>query len=271
MTFVAVDLETTGLSPGFDRITEFGAARFRVRRDGTIVTGPTLEHLVNPGRRIPPPVARLTGITDEMVADAPPLDAVWADIEAFLGAGGPTVLLAHNARFDLSFLVAGAEQIGREWQGAPMACTVRVARRSLPDAPRYGLEPLVAWLGCCGDEAHHHRALADALHARNVFGRCVAARRPRTLDDLGVPPTRVPRTRELHVDVPDRLAPLMEHIEERRRLRMRYRGGSKGKIKRPVTPLSFYERDGILYLRAWCHLDDVAKSFRADRIREFSY
>lgn len=267
VSFVALDLETTGLAPGCDRIMEIGAARFGVRRCGTLVPGPRLETLVNPRRQIPVPVVRLTGITDAMVAHAPDLREAWPRLLAFLAEEGPTVLLAHSAHFDLSFLVAAAHELGVLWTGPPAVCTVEVARAALPDAPRYALAPLVEWLLANSHGAAFHRALADALHARNVFGGCVGRTGARTLRELGVSEALdLPRPSDFEVEVPQRLSSLERCILSQTAVSMVYRGGSKGRQERPVTPLAFYMREGVLYLRGWCHLDDVAKSFRCDRI-----
>lgn len=267
VSFVALDLETTGLAPGFDRITEVGAVRFRVAPDGRVTAGPRFERLVDPGRPIPLPIERLTGISDEMVAGAPLVRDVLPALLEFLAAESPTVVLAHNARFDLSFLVAAAHRSGDSWVGPPMVCTVDIARRSLPDAPRYGLGHLVEYLGCNGGGGAFHRGLADALHARNLFSRCVSHVGSASLRGLGVhAPVPIPDARDFEVEIPERLTPLEPCIEAQRRVEMTYRGGSKGRHLRPVTPLAFYMRGGVLYLRAWCHLDDVAKNFRCDRI-----
>jgi DNA polymerase-3 subunit epsilon len=269
VTFIAVDLETTGLAPGFDRIIEVGIARFRVRADGSVVAGPVLDQLVDPGKSIVPTVSKLTGISDADVAGAPSIDSLWPAIAAALRPDGPTVLLAHNAEFDLSFLLAAAALIDPTWVPPPAACTVRIARRSLPDAPRFALQSLVHWLNCGGDSPSHHRALADALHARNLFSRCIARSGARCLSDLGATaPVPTPELADLASLIPRSLAPLQDAIAAQRAVQIRYRGGSKGTQRRPVTPLGFYVRDGVLYLRAVCLVDDVAKSFRCDRIRD---
>jgi DNA polymerase III epsilon subunit-like protein len=269
LTFVAVDLETTGLAPGFDRIIEVGIARFRVRADGTLVAGSVLDQLVDPGKAILPAVSRLTGISNHDVVGAPPIAALWPAIVEALRPDGPTVLLAHNASFDVSFLLAAAALIDPTWAPPPAACTVRIARRALPEAPRYGLEVLVDWLGCGGDSPSHHRALADALHARNLFGRCVARSGAKSMADLGVTePVPAPPLADIASLIPPALLGIETAIAEQRTLHIRYRGGSKGTQRRPITPQGFYIRDGVLYLRAHCLVDDVAKSFRCDRIRD---
>ncbi|MCB9727723.1 MAG: WYL domain-containing protein [Deltaproteobacteria bacterium] len=269
ITFVAVDLETTGLAPGFDRIIEVGVARFRIRDDGAVVAGAVLDALVDPGKRILPTVSELTGISDADVAGAPPIASLWPQIVEATRAEGPTVLLAHNAAFDVSFLMAAAADLDPTWTPPPAACTVRIARRALPDAPRYALQTLIGWLGCGGDSPSHHRALADALHARNLFSRCVSRTGARSLAELGVTaPVPTPTLSEIAAMVPPKLLPVEQAIHTQTRVRIRYRGGSKGIQRRSITPLGFYVRDDVLYLRAWCHVDDVAKSFRCDRIRD---
>ena len=90
--------------------------------------------------------------------------------------------------------------------------------------------------------------------------------RPRRVNDLGVPPTPTPSPNELKAEIPAKLAPLLEASQSETPQWIVYRGGSKGRSKRRITPLGFYSRDGRTFLRAWCHLDEAAKSFRADRI-----
>jgi ATP-dependent DNA helicase DinG len=95
-SIIAFDLETTGLDPQTDTIIEIGAVRFNGRRvEGEFNT------LINPGRPIPPFITQLTGITDQMVREAPPIRAVLGELKEFLG---DSPILGHNVRFDLSFI-----------------------------------------------------------------------------------------------------------------------------------------------------------------------
>src|SRR5512134_3777992 len=95
-TFVALDLETTGLDPDRDTILEIGAVKFKGSRiEGEYAT------LVNPGRPIPPFVARLTGINDAMVANAPPIRQALPALREFVG---DAIIVGHNIKFDLAFL-----------------------------------------------------------------------------------------------------------------------------------------------------------------------
>ena len=269
--FVALDLETTGLVPGFDAITEIGAARFSLKKDGTVIPGEVFEELVNPEREISTKVAQLTGIDDAMVKGARPLGEVLPDFMRFIEESGPSVLIAHNARFDVGFLNAGLVRLGIEEKLPPAACTVRMAKRALPGAPRYGLIALMEWLSDHDEdrgESVHHRALPDALHARNLFAHCVRRVGAERLRDLGVQAAIVSeRVTSDPVEIPEHMVPLETAIDQGLPVDLNYRGGSKGRRRRPVKPLALFMQDATLYLRATCLVDQQDKSFRADRIR----
>ncbi|WP_051026811.1 DEDD exonuclease domain-containing protein [Nocardia higoensis] len=166
-TFVVVDLETTGTSPEGDAITEIGAVKVR----GGEVLG-EFATLVDPGRAIPPEVVRITGITTALVCAAPRIEAV---LPAFLEFAAGAVLVAHNARFDTAFLRAAAARSELPWPGAPVLCTVKLARRVLgrDEAPSVRLSALAHLLGASTRPTHRAlddaRATVDVLHA--LIGR----------------------------------------------------------------------------------------------------
>jgi len=169
--FVVVDLETTGWRPGAAGITEIGAVRFT----GGRVTAEFCT-FVNPGHAIPPDIAVLTGISDAMVAQAPPIGAVLPGFLAFARAG---VLTAHNAPFDLSFLVAACGEAGLPWPDFPVLDTVTLARQVLgeTEVPDCKLATLASYFGAPVPPTH--RALADARATAAVLdgliGRLAAA------------------------------------------------------------------------------------------------
>lgn len=158
--FCAVDLETTGTSPGSCAITEIGAVK--VKRGE--VTG-TFQTLVNPGRPVPAFVRLLTGIGNELLTGAPPIDAV---LPFFLEFSRGTVLVAHNARFDISFLNAALERCAYPRLANRVVDTATVARKVLAgEVPNRKLDTLARHLRC----AHlpTHRAYADALATVDVL------------------------------------------------------------------------------------------------------
>ncbi|MEN0070130.1 MAG: DEDD exonuclease domain-containing protein, partial [Propionicimonas sp.] len=153
VTFCVVDLETTG-STGEDTITEFGAVKVR----GGEVLG-EFQTLVNPQAHIPALIAVLTGITNSMVADAPKLAEV---LPAWLEFAGDSVLVAHNAGFDIGFLKRACATHGYPWPSPEVVDTVGLARNVLlrDEVPNVRLATL-------GQHVHsrheaNHRALSDA-------------------------------------------------------------------------------------------------------------
>ncbi|NMH82347.1 DEDD exonuclease domain-containing protein [Pseudonocardia xinjiangensis] len=154
VTFVVLDLETTGGSAGNDAITEIGAVKIRGgERIGELAT------LVDPGTGVPPAVMALTGITTAMISGAPRLPAVLPTLLEFLSGA---VLVAHNAPFDAGFLRAACERHGRPWPRPPVLCTARLARAVLSrdEAPSVRLGALAQLFGTTTKPTH--RALADA-------------------------------------------------------------------------------------------------------------
>jgi len=161
VTFVVVDLETTGGSPAAAAITEIGAVKVR----GGQVLG-ELATLVNPGAPIPAFIAVLTGITDAMVCEAPPIEAALA---SFLEFAGGSVLVAHNAPFDISFLRAAAQQTGQHWPGFRVVDTAHLARQVVTrdEAPNRKLGTLARLFG--SPTTPDHRALTDARATVDVL------------------------------------------------------------------------------------------------------
>jgi DNA polymerase-3 subunit epsilon len=112
--------------------------------------------LVNPERRIPSNITRLTGISDAMVADAPKFQEI---AESFREFAGKAVFVAHNAQFDYGFLREEFRRLGQNFR-SPTLCTVVATRKYFPGLPSYGLASLTHYFGI--PLASHHRALCDA-------------------------------------------------------------------------------------------------------------
>ncbi len=154
LTYVALDLETTGLDPERDEIIEIGVVRFQ--SDGETQVWSTL---INPGRPIPPRIEQLTGITTEEVAHAPTLPMVLPTLRRFVG---DAILVGHNVAFDLGFL----RQVEVLQHNAAVD-TFALAAIVLPRQHSYSLSALAETLGVELNDAH--RALADAQATANLF------------------------------------------------------------------------------------------------------
>ncbi|WP_269471453.1 DEDD exonuclease domain-containing protein [Actinomyces slackii] len=199
VTFVVVDLETTGGVPGARALTEIGALTVR---GGQVQAD--FSTLVNPGTAIPAQITMLTGITNAMVATAPSprycLEAFlsWARLE-----DPDTVLVAHNARFDVGHLRAAAKELDLTWPEPRVLDTLALARKAWPrtQVPNHRLSTLAAFVG--SSTRPEHRALGDARATVDVLHAALEALAPlgvTHLEDLAtatdaVPPARRAKSR----------------------------------------------------------------------------
>jgi DNA polymerase-3 subunit epsilon len=158
-----VDFETTGMGPTQGaRATEIGVV---LLEGGDEVA--RFASLMRSDVPVPPFIERLTGISNAMLAKAPPAEDVMAEVAA-LTQGCPMV--AHNASFDRGFWVAELARIGVDASATPFTCTVKLARRLYPQAPNCKLGTLAAFHGL-RFEGRAHRALADALVTTALWQR----------------------------------------------------------------------------------------------------
>jgi DNA polymerase III subunit epsilon len=208
ISFVVVDVETTGWLHDQAEITEIGA----VRMCGGQLIG-EFSSLVRPVGPIPADISSLTGITEDMVRRAPLTPAA---LQAFLAFAGDCVLVAHNAQFDLSFLTAASAGCGIGWPQLAVLDTAVLARMLLgPDqVPDFRLSSLADYFGT--RTVPCHRALADARATAEVLssllGLAAGGRHPRR-------PSRKPR----------RAGPLLQLIR-------RYATAASGRPGSPVRP-----------------------------------
>lgn len=173
-TFICFDIETTGLSAARDKITEIGA----VKVENGVITD-TFSTFANPEMPIPQKITQLTGITDDMVKDAPSQSKA---VGAFLEFAGNNVLVAHNAPFDTSFIAKACEDMGREYNYTSID-TVAISRAILTDIKNCKLDTVAKFLRL-GD-FNHHRATDDAeMLARIFINLC-----QRLTDDYGITKT----------------------------------------------------------------------------------
>lgn len=173
--FVVFDLETTGAKIPPCRIIEIGA--FRVR-NGEVTE--EFQTLIDPGTPIPEFITNLTGITGEMVFDAPKFADIAHDLLSFIG---DSVLVAHNSGFDMRFL---NYEIGRVFGGYrvanPCLCTVQLSRKLLPDIVNHKLKTVAEHYSI--DLVNHHRASADAYATAHIFVNLLAKLSDRGVNDL---------------------------------------------------------------------------------------
>ncbi|MFS0561173.1 PolC-type DNA polymerase III [Terribacillus sp. 179-K 1B1 HS] len=150
-TYIVFDVETTGLSASYDKIIELAAVKFH---DGEIVD--RFERFANPHQKLSQTIIDLTGITDDMLVDAPEIEEVLNDFHAWMG---DDVLVAHNASFDMGFLNQGFKRIGLEKAPNAVIDTLELARFLFPQLKNHRLNTLCKFLDI--ELTQHHRAIYD--------------------------------------------------------------------------------------------------------------
>lgn len=157
-SYVVFDFETTGLSPKNDMIVEIGA----IKVDNGIIIG-SFNELINPQRAIPPFISQKINITNEMVKDKRKIDTVLPEFIEFIE---DYPLMAHNAKFDMSFLMENSLKFGFKPQNSVLD-TLYLSRKYLKDAERHSLTYLTQFFGI--EHKNAHRAYADALALYEIY------------------------------------------------------------------------------------------------------
>ena len=169
VTFIVLDLETTGASPTTgSAITEIGAIAIR----GGQVLG-EFSTFVNPEMLLPEYIINLTGITDEMLVDAPLIKEVLPEFMEFIAQHQNVHLVAHNAPFDLGFLKAAANQISYSWPKYEVIDTVKLARRVIDRSEVMNYKPGTLSKFFNTQALPNHRALDDVKTTVEVLHRLI--------------------------------------------------------------------------------------------------
>ncbi|MDD3204473.1 MAG: PolC-type DNA polymerase III [Lachnospiraceae bacterium] len=172
-TYVVFDLETTGFSPMQNRIIEIGAVKVTA---GEIVD--RFSTFVNPDVPIPFRIEKLTGINDSMVIDAPMIDVI---LPQFMEFCQDTVLVAHNANFDMSFILENAKRLGLK-ADYTYVDTVALARLLLPNHSKYTLDSVAKFMNVSLE--NHHRAVDDAAATAEIFQKFIPMLQEEKIENL---------------------------------------------------------------------------------------
>tara|TARA_B110000438_G_C15806682_1_gene647722 strand:+ start:1512 stop:2333 length:822 start_codon:yes stop_codon:yes gene_type:complete len=256
---VAFDLETTGISSFVDRVVDIGAVRFLLGEANV----DTFQQLVDPERDIPPAVTDIHGITDADVKGQPLIGDVLPSFEKFIGSD--TLLVAHNAPFDCSFLAAAYTAAERTPPNNQIICSLRLFRLAFPHFENYKLETIGKRLGLIDYEAH--RGLADSL----LLMRCLTLAfevlpQFEYLDSL-IAASKVYRFTDFssaNIVAPDEFVELQLAIDDGCTLEIRY--GEYPDLPILITPKMIFQQNNAYYVNAHCHYDESEKTYRLDRI-----
>lgn len=254
---VAIDLETTGLSPLVDEIIELAA--IKISPQGI----DTWHELIDPQKPIPAITTAIHGITDEMVQGKPILKDCLSGFFDFVGG---LTIVAHNAKFDLGFIMFGAHQLKVKANENTIYCSVKASRKAFPEMENHKLGTLAKELNL--SLSNHHRATDDALACLELFNKAMQqenwkkVRRESylfNLRDFAKSPLD---------ELPEKLRILAKKAENQVVVDIKYKGGShKGKY-RPVKPISLLPMPGGSILYGLCLLSNLHKSFSLSKIQD---
>jgi len=261
--FIAFDLETTGISSFGDRIVDIGAVRFTPSKSRI----DTFEQLVDPEQTIPTVVTAIHGISNDDVLGKPIIDQVLPAFDEFIG-DQDTVLVAHNAPFDCSFLAAAYTASNREPPNNQIICSLKLFRLAFPRFQNYKLETIGRNLGLINIE--EHRGLADSM----LLMRCLTLAldllpQYKYLDNLmaGSNVYRFTDYSSADIDLPHEFDKLQIAIDSECTLEIRY--GEYPGPPRLISPKQIFRQNDALYVKAICHHDEFEKTFRLDRIQSY--
>lgn len=179
-SLAVVDIETTGLSKSRDKITEFSGVVLRWNTSSKrFDTVNEMSTLINPGIRIPAFITQLTGITNNMVKDAPVFGDAASNIREFIGEN---VFVAHNATFDYNFLDFNFKDNGMDGLSNSALCTCKLSRRLVPSLSSYRLGSVCNHFSIENRQAH--RAMGDVLATKDVFNELYGYMKMRNIESV---------------------------------------------------------------------------------------
>jgi len=262
--FVAFDTETTGMWAPINRIVEIGAVRF------TLAGGQpaTYQSLVNPERRIPDEVIAVHGITDDMVANAPAIRTVLEDFAGFCGTD--SILVAHNAPFDISFVGNELNRVGLGFGPNPILDTVDIYRRLFPGIVSYSLRNLIIHLGIAQTQVH--RALDDALMVQQLIFRAapkLAGFRSWNDFTANFSIYRMEDWQAEAATLPEDFTDLQMAVTDGIKVEIEYQHPVTNAALRVIHPRQVFKLGSVYYINAYCELAKGERTFRLDRISAY--
>jgi DNA polymerase-3 subunit epsilon len=265
---VAFDLEMTGLSPVFDRIIEIAA--IKVNASGVVST---FHEMVNPLIPIPDYTVEYHGITNEMVRECQTLKKPLKDFTDFYSN---LPLLAHNAKFDMGFIVRGNHEYNYPFSLSDIYDSCKFSRalykkeKDLEKKPKsFKLSDLAEFFNF---SFTHHKALDDAIISLKVFSQCLirfeSYTGKRSLKDLSFLFKINSFKKPIEYELPKKLIPIKEYLKSRGQVLIKYKGSSTGDAFRAIKPIAFIPMPQGLILYAECLSDNMNKHFMVKKIKD---
>jgi len=259
---IALDFETTGLSPLVDKIIEISAIKVTPRG----VT--TFNELINPQIDIPAITTDIHHITDSMVANSRTLNEVLPDFINFIDNHS---LIAHNAQFDMGFLIYNIHNLGLTVPPSNVYCSCKFSRKVFKESINHKLKTVADTLGI--QIKNHHRALDDAYASLRIFAQGLFRQESINNFDAIIKDANIFNLGNFNnledLGIPNHLKDLEAKVKNQNYIEIKYAGGSHGKDFRPVQALSLLPLPGGNVLYGKCLLSDIYKSFLLKKITEW--
>jgi DNA polymerase III epsilon subunit family exonuclease len=260
-TFVAFDTETTGLWALSNRLVEIAAVKFQLESD----TYQDFQTLIDPGRPIPREATAIHGITDQMVTGAPTAETAIAGFLSFCGAD--SILIAHNAPFDISFVGNEMDRARLAFPPNPIIDTVDIFRRIAPGLPSYSLISLSKQYKLA--ESQEHRGLSDAQLVRRLFlvaMRTLPAAETAEAMREKLSVYNLSDWRPEQAELPARFADLSAAVKFGSSVEIVYQGAGANESSRIIRPFQVHSLGSVYYIVAYCEKSQAERTFRLDRI-----
>jgi DNA polymerase III subunit epsilon len=259
---IAIDLETTGLSPMVDHIVEIGA--LKILPDSI----EKFQALVRPPTPIPERTIKIHGISNQMVENSPSIQDIFSQ---FLEFWGELPLVAHNAQFDSGHIIASAFKHQFSLPPVKIYCSCKFSRKVFLEMKNHKLATLIESLNISID--NHHRAFDDALACLRVYAQGIMKAgenklKIEELNKLSYQYSLTDFSASRDFKLPEKLADLPHFVEEQVDLDLKYRGGSKRNQYRPIRPVGLLPlpKGDVLY--AFCYIDKIHKTFLLKKVEE---
>ena len=263
---IALDLETTGLSPYTDQIIEIGA--IKIDSQGNVST---YQQLINPEIIIPERTIAIHGITNNMVKDSPTIETV---LPKFLDFFDSSSALAHNAQFDFGFIMQAIIKLELDHPKCKIYDSIKLGRtiyKKKKERPlSFKLNDIAEYFDI---NFNHHRAMDDALTCLLIYEKMLPGHKTKLTTELiekGYLFEINPDFMKHAKDLPEHLQGILEPINNRQKIYIVYKGGSFGNKLRPIIPMALLPTPKELVLYAQCMISNHNKSFKLNKIKRFS-
>ncbi len=262
--FIAFDSETTGMWAPINRLVELSAVKFTLNL-GEIET---FDFLINPQKNIPKDVIEIHGITNAMVKDSPTAKPVLKKFNEFCGED--SILMAHNAPFDISFLASALRRNKMKFSDNMIVDTIEICKEFFPNLQSYSLLNLIKKFGM--SQSQDHRALSDARFVYYLF-RHAAEKFPsiETHEDFINAFTihRITDSDDEIKELPSEYSDLNFAFENKLRVEIDYYHPTREINKRTIQLREIHKLGSVYYIIAYCERMCSERTFRVDRIKEY--